>query len=96
MSQFTISAQELSEKKETLSALKTTLETQVAQLESIGKSLNTMWEGPARESYARSLSIDLAKVKVFLKILGEFINILTKIISLYKIMEKKNVATAAG
>ena len=96
MSQIIVSSEELSRKKESLVALRGTLNTQIGQFESTGKRLDSMWDGPARKKYAMALSIDIAKLKLLLKIIDEFISILSKIISLYKLMEKRNVATASS
>ena len=96
MSQLIVSAQEITNKKNTLATLKNTLETQVSQMETLNRSLDGMWEGPAKEKYAAALNIDIAKIKLFIKVIGEFISILYQIIVLYKTMEKKNIATATG
>lgn len=96
MSQFIVSAKELSHKKEALSALKKTLSTQISQFESEGKKLDSMWDGPARKKYAAAMDIDVDKLKLFLKIVGEFISVLSTIISLYNKMESKNVSVASS
>lgn len=94
MSQMTISAAQLEAKKERLSALSRTMNTQIGQLEQVGNSLDSMWEGAAKEAFKRSLKTDLAKIKLFFTIVSAMLTILEKIISLYKKMESQNIATA--
>ena len=94
MSQMTISAAQLEAKKERLSALSRTMNTQIGQLEQVGNSLDTMWEGEAKEAYKKSLKTDLAQIKLFFTIVSAMLTILEKIIALYKKMESQNIATA--
>lgn len=96
MAQMVVSAREIANKKDSLMLLKGSLEKQITQLETLGNNLNSMWEGAAKESYVKGFKIDLAKMKLFLKALEEFINILTKIIQIYNMMEQKNIATASS
>ncbi|MBQ9155384.1 MAG: hypothetical protein IJ137_01235 [Eubacterium sp.] len=96
MSQIVISAQELDRKRESLSQLKTKLSTQITNFEKAAKKLDSMWDGPARMKYAAAITVDIAKLKLLLKIIGEFLSILKKIIDLYNTMEKKNIATASS
>ncbi len=96
MSQIIVSANELTRKKETLSALKKTLVSQVTQFEAEGRKLNSMWDGPAKKKYTAALTLDVAKIKLFIKVIEEFITVLSTIISMYKLMEKKNLTTAAS
>ena len=96
MSQIIVSSKELDRKKDSLVAIRSTLNTQIGQFESTGKKLDSMWDGPAKKKYALALSMDITKLKLLLKIIDEFISVLTKIIALYKLMEKKNVATASS
>ncbi len=96
MSQIIVSASELSRKKEALSSLKKTLASQISQFESEGKKLDSMWDGPAKAKYSLALTLDINKLKMFLKIVEEFISVLATIISLYKLMEKKNLSVASS
>ena len=94
MSQMIISAAQLESKRERLSALSRTMHSQIGQLEQVGNSLDSMWEGAAKESFKKSLKADLAKIKLFFTIVSAMLTILEKIISLYKKMESQNIATA--
>lgn len=96
MAQMVISAQEITNKKDSLVLLNRSLGNQISQLETLGNNLNTMWEGAAKESYMKCFRVDLAKMKTFFKAIEEFINILTKIIQIYNMMEQKNMATASS
>ncbi|MCI6858257.1 MAG: WXG100 family type VII secretion target [Eubacterium sp.] len=96
MSQIIVSTQELSAKKESLVTLTSSLESQITNLETVGNSLNSMWEGNAKENYTKALREDITKMKNFLKVIKEFITVLQKIITIYETIEKKNVSTAIG
>ncbi len=96
MAQLIVSSQELRQKKDTLAQLAGSLNKQISSLEQMGKSLNSMWDGDAKENFVRNLNVDLSKLKLFVKLVLEFVAILEKIIELYKIMEAKNVSTAAN
>lgn len=96
MSEIIVSANELTKKKEELSTLKKTFEGQIKKLEAESKSLNSMWDGEAKKAYQNSMNIDIGKLMAFLKVLIEIIGILEAIIALYRKMEQKNSALAAG
>lgn len=96
MSEIIVSANELTKNKEELSTLKKTFEGQIRKLEAESKSLNSMWDGEAKRAYQTSMGADIAKLMAFLKVLVEIIAILETIISLYRKMEQKNSALAAG
>lgn len=96
MAQIIASTKEISNKKQSLMALSTSLKTQITELETLGKNLNSMWEGAAKEKYVKQLKIDIGKMQSLLKTILEFILILEKIIAIYNKAEKKNEATAVG
>ena len=89
MSQMTISAAQQKKKKERLSALSRTMNTQIGQLEQVGNSLDSMWEGAAKEAFKRSLKTDLAKIKLFFTIVSAMLTILEKIIQSKKKAETR-------
>ena len=60
------------------------------------ESLNSMWEGAAKEKYVKQLKTDISKMRNLLKTILEFILILEKIIAIYNKAEKKNEATAVS
>ena len=68
----------------------------ISLLETLGNSLNSMWEGAAKEKYVRQLKTDISKMRNLLKTILEFILILEKIIAIYNKAEKKNEATAVS
>lgn len=96
MSQFTVSANELSKKHDSLSALKNTLKSQIEQFEAEGKKLDSMWEGEAKAKYSAAFTLDITKLKMFLKLVEDFLIILTTIISLYRSTEQKNISVASS
>lgn len=96
MAQIIASTKEISNKKQSLMALSSSLKTQITELETLGNSLNSMWEGAAKEKYVKQLKIDVGKMQSLLKTILEFILILEKIIAIYNKAEKKNEATAVG
>ena len=96
MAELVVSSKELRQKKEQLSQLAGTLKSQVTSYEQLGKSLNSMWDGDAKDTFVKKLDLDLEKILSLLKLVMEFITLLDKIIALYAMMEAKNVATANG
>lgn len=96
MAQIIASTKEISNKKQSLVVLSNSLKTQISNLETLGNSLNSMWEGAAKEKYTKQLKSDIAKMQSLLKTILEFILILEKIIAIYNKAEKKNEATAMG
>lgn len=96
MAQIIASTKEISNKRQSLMVLSNSLKTQLTDLENLGNSLNSMWEGAAKEKYVKQLKIDIEKMRSLLKTILEFILILEKIIAIYNKAEKKNEATAAG
>lgn len=96
MAQIIASTKEISNKKQSLVLLSNSLKTQISNLETLGNSLNSMWEGAAKEKYTKQLKSDIAKMQSLLKTILEFILILEKIIAIYNKAEKKNEATAMG
>lgn len=96
MSQFTVSANELTRKHDSLSALKNTLKKQIDQFEAEGKKLDSMWEGEAKTKYSTAFTLDITKLKMFLKLVEDFLVILMTIISLYRNMEQKNISVASS
>lgn len=85
MAQIIASTKEISNKRESLIVLSNSLKNKISLLETLGNSLNSMWEGAAKEKYVRQL-----------KTILEFILILEKIIAIYNKAEKKNEATAVS
>lgn len=96
MAQIIASTKEISNKKQSLMTLSNSLKTQITNLETLGNSLDSMWEGAAKEKYSKQLKIDIVKMQSLLKAILEFILILEKIIAIYNKAEKKNEATAVS
>ena len=87
---------EISNKRESLIVLSNSLKNKISLLETLGNSLNSMWEGAAKEKYVKQLKTDISKMRNLLKTILEFILILEKIIAIYNKAEKKNEATAVS
>ena len=96
MAQIIASTKEISNKKQSLMALSNSLKTQITDLETLGNSLNSMWDGAAKEKYVKQLKTDIKKMQGLLKTILDFIWILEKIIAIYNKAEKKNEATAVS
>lgn len=96
MSQIIVSTKEIENKKNALMTLNSSLSAQISKLEALAKALSSMWEGTAKTSYLQALSVDIAKMKEFIKLVQSFISILQKIINIYEMMEKKSEAIANG
>ena len=93
MAQIIASTKEISNKRESLIVLSNSLKNKISLL---GNSLNSMWEGAAKEKYVKQLKTDISKMRNLLKTILEFILILEKIIAIYNKAEKKNEATAVS
>lgn len=96
MSHIIVSAREIESKKNSLVTLNHSLKNQIHQMETLGNSLNAMWEGEAKQSYVKRLGMDIGKLKLFMNAIEEFINVLSTIIQIYKMMEQKNISTATS
>lgn len=96
MAQIIASTKEISNKRESLIVLSNSLKNKISLLETLGNSLNSMWEGAAKEKYVKQLKTDISKMRNLLKTILEFILILEKIIAIYNKAEKKNKATASS
>ena len=93
MAQIIASTKEISNKRESLIVLSNSLKNKISLLETLGNSLNSMWEGAAKEKYVKQLKTDISKMRNLLKTI---ILILEKIIAIYNKAEKKNEATAVS
>ena len=96
MGEIIDSTKEISNKKQALVTLSNSLKTQLNDLETLGSSLSSMWEGAAKEKYSKQLKAYIVKMQSLLKTILEFILILEKIIMIYNKAEKKNEATAVS
>ena len=93
---LTTIAQEYQLAEEQNKQVAATLKNKISLLETLGNSLNSMWEGAAKEKYVKQLKTDISKMRNLLKTILEFILILEKIIAIYNKAEKKNEATAVS
>ena len=96
MAQMIISSSELKKKKEALERLKKVLSGQIQQLEEKAGKLNSMWEGDAKETFVKSFKADTDNLRKVLNVIADFLIVLEKIISIYMMMEAKNIQTAGG
>lgn len=96
MAQFIVSANQLEQKKNELEGKKRNYESLINQLESEARSLYTMWDGDAKESFKTSLTEDIKTLKAFIIELDDFIKTLSDIIQTYRTTEQKNAALAAS
>lgn len=53
MAQIIASTKEISNKRESLIVLSNSLKNKISLLETLGNSLNSMWEGAAKEKYVK-------------------------------------------
>ena len=56
MAQIIASTKEISNKRESLIVLSNSLKNKISLLETLGNSLNSMWEGAAKEKYVKPVS----------------------------------------
>lgn len=58
MAQIIASTKEISNKRESLIVLSNSLKNKISLLETLGNSLNSMWEGAAKEKYVKQLKTE--------------------------------------
>ena len=74
MAQIIASTKEISNKRESLIVLSNSLKNKISLLETLGNSLNSMWEGAAKEKYVKQLKTDISKMRNLLKTILELIS----------------------
>ena len=96
MAQMVISVAELTNKKGVLEELAATFKAKLDDFKETGDRLHSMWEGDAKETFVKSFKADTDNLRKVLNVIADFLIVLEKIISIYMMMEAKNIQTAGG
>ena len=67
MAQIIASTKEISNKRESLIVLSNSLKNKISLLETLGNSLNSMWEGAAKEKYVGNLRQTFQRCGTYLR-----------------------------
>lgn len=95
MSQFQVTASELTRQAETLTQLNQNLQSQITVLENTEASLITMWEGEAKNAFHNAFQSDKAKMQNFKTAIDQYVAALQNIAAKYAQAEATNVSTAS-
>ncbi|MBS5522104.1 MAG: WXG100 family type VII secretion target [Clostridiales bacterium] len=95
MSQFQVTASELTRQAETLTQLNQNLQSQITVLENTEASLMGMWEGEAKNAFHNAFQNDKAKMQNFKTAIDQYVAALQNIAAKYAQAEAANVNTAS-
>ncbi len=96
MSQFQVSATELTRQADALSQLNQNLQTQITALEESEAALAAMWEGEAKNAFHNAFQTDKSKMQNFKTAIDEYVTALKNIAAKYAQAEQTNVNTATS
>lgn len=89
-----VSATELKAKAEELTALNTSLKTNVSDLEASEQNLVTMWDGEAKDAFHQAFTNDKIQMTNFSTLIEKYVASLLTIAAKYEQAENTNVSTA--
>ena len=92
---FNVTASNLSSGAATLSELNTNFKNRVETLAAEEESLNSMWEGEAREAFRRVFMEDKEQLVRFSQLIDKYVAALEKIAENYRRAEETNTSIAA-
>ena len=95
MSQFRVTASELRSKSEELTNLNTSFKNAVENLVNSEGSLNTMWEGEAKDAFHNAFTGDKAKMDQFAALIEKYVTTLQTIATKYETTERQNTSIAS-
>lgn len=94
MSEFKVTSSQLTAKAEELNTFNFQFRTQVEQLNQTELSLNTMWEGEARNAFHNEFQKDKTQFDNFYNAIQEYIQALQTIAAKYKTAEEQALQIA--
>ncbi|MCD7746714.1 MAG: WXG100 family type VII secretion target [Lachnospiraceae bacterium] len=94
MAEFMVTASQLREKKETLTQLNQSLQTQITMLVQAESTVTSMWEGEAKTAFHNAFTQDKAQMDNFKSAIDQYVTALETIIQAYETAETTNVNTA--
>ena len=92
---FNVTASNLSSGAATLAELNADFRSRVETLTASEESLNSMWEGEAREAFRRVFMEDKEQLDRFAQLIDRYVAVLEKIAENYKRAEETNTSIAA-
>lgn len=95
MSEIQVTTAQLRAKAEELRNLNSKFSTQVEELSSEENSLNSMWEGEAKDAFHTAFNNDKTQMETFHTEVEKYVNALEQIIQKYEDAERKNTSTAS-
>lgn len=89
-----VSTATLSKKANELKSLNSKLKKQIESLTSTEGSLNSMWEGQAKDAFHKAFSQDVVQMNNFYNAIEKYASSLEQIVKEYEKAEKANTTTA--
>lgn len=94
MSLIQVTARELNKGAENLRNLNARFRSEKETLTSCEQSLNTMWEGSAKDTFHTMFINDIGRMENFINAIEQYISALLVIVTNYEQAEARNTATA--
>lgn len=94
MAEFSVIMSDLKTKADELTELNQQFFTQVGNLEETEGALNGMWEGEAKNQFHIAFTSDVGQMHKFYNAIGQYVEALNAILSLYSKAEGQNVEIA--
>lgn len=92
---ITVNTGTVKNKAQQLKNLNSSFKKQVDQLRTTESSLNTMWEGEAKNQFHTAFTRDITQMSNFYNAIEKYVQSLEQIVAKYESAESKNVATAS-
>lgn len=89
-----VTTSQLTKKAEELKGYNAKFKTQVENLQTQEKSLNTMWDGEANDAFHSAFEKDITQMNKFYEAIEKYVQSLNEIIENYKATEEKNLNIA--
>lgn len=94
MAEIKVTASELKNKAQTLTQLNGSLETQINALQQSESTLNSMWDGEAKNAFHNAFTHDKQEMTEFKQAVDKYIQALVQIAGTYERAEQQNLQTA--
>lgn len=92
---ITVNTGTVASKAEELKTLNSSFKSQVENLVSTESSLNSMWEGEAKETFHREFQKDITQMNTFHSTIEKYVSSLSEIVKMYEKAENTNLSTAS-
>ena len=91
---ITVNTSTITNKAGELKSLNSNLKKQIETLTTTENSLNSMWEGDAKEAFHKAFSNDIIQMNSFYDAIEKYVTSLQEIVSAYEKAENANLNTA--